>query len=290
MRRMRRWGVWSALAIVAVLFFGTGSAVARDLRIATWNLEWLTLRPAGDRELPRGVVPRTPADFAALRGYARALDADVVAVEEVDGRRPAAEVFPPGRYNLYFTHDPVVQRVGFAVRKDIPVTVNPDVTALRAHDRWLRSGADITIRWQGHVLRLLAVHLKTGCLWSPLTDRRRRACPVLGEQLRTLDGWVAARQAEGVPFAVLGDFNRSFDARDQFSRALARAAPLAFAGQGMESPCWGGERFIDHILVGGPARAWLVPDSLHVLVYRETDREARRQLSDHCPVSVELRP
>ncbi len=289
MRRMRKWAWRGAVAIVLALFFLTG-AEARPLRLATWNLEWLTLRPAGDRALPADVVARKPADFVLLHRYAEALAADVVAMEEVDGDKPAAQVFSPQDYRFYFTHDSVVQRVGFAVRKEIPVTVHADVTALRVHDPWLRSGADITITWEGKQLRLLAVHLKTGCQWSPLSDRERRACPVLGEQLQALETWVAARQAEGVAFAVLGDFNRTFDPRDRFFRGLEQAAPLTVTDRGLASPCWGGERFIDHILLGGPARAWLVRHSLHVLVYRETGRQAKEQLSDHCPVAVELQP
>ena len=51
----------------------------------------------------------------------------------------------------------------------------------------------------------------------------------------------------------------------------------------------GGETFIDHILLGGAARDWLVADSLRVLTYRETGGEWKQRLSDHCPVSVRLR-
>jgi endonuclease/exonuclease/phosphatase family metal-dependent hydrolase len=176
------------------------------------------------------------------------------------------------------------------VRKGLAFTVNADVTSLRADDPWLRSGADITLHWQGRDLRLLAVHLKQGCREARLTDRYRRACPVLGAQLRALAAWVAARQAEGAAFVVLGDFNRWLAPREPFARALERAAPLTIVTEQRASPCWGGERFIDHILLGGPARAWLQRGSLHVLVYRETDAAARQRLSDHCPVSVELVP
>jgi endonuclease/exonuclease/phosphatase family metal-dependent hydrolase len=92
-----------------------------------------------------------------------------------------------------------------------------------------------------------------------------------------------------VAFSVLGDFNRHMDGRDQFWTALGRAAPLTRATEGRSSPCWGGEAFIDHIMLGGTARDWLEPDSLRVLTYRETYAEWKDRLSDHCPVSVRLR-
>lgn len=232
--------------------------------------------------------PRDRADFARLRAYASVLDADVVALEEVDGPRPAALLFPG--YQLDFTHDHVVQRVGFAIRRGLAYTANPDLVGLVPYPtaRYpLRSGADITLDLaDGLHLRLLAVHLKTGCLFDSLRHSHRRACHTLLRQIPALQGWIAARRAEGVPFIVLGDFNRRMDHPEMLQDAMEKAAPLLDATTGRASPCWGGESFIDHIFAGGPARAWMRPSSLRVLVYREHGRVWKNRLSDHCPVSV----
>jgi hypothetical protein len=195
-------------------------------------------------------------------------------------------VFPPERYALHLTADHVVQRVGFAVRRGLAFTANPDLTTLDPPGSRLRSGADITLTWPGGRLRLLAVHLKQGCRQEPLTDPHRRACPVLREQLAALLGWVASRQAEGVPFVLAGDFGRWMDNGDAFWAALQRAGGLVRATEGRSSPCWGGGGFIDHIIAGGAAREWMRPETLRVLVYRETADEWRQRLSGHCPVSV----
>jgi endonuclease/exonuclease/phosphatase family metal-dependent hydrolase len=138
-------------------------------------------------------------------------------------------------------------------------------------------------------LRVLAVHLKTGCFDERLARTTHRACAELREQIVPLQDWIAARHREGVPFAILGDFNRHMDGRDQFWATLRQAAPLTRATEGRASPCWGGEAFIDHILLGGAAREWLQPESLRVLVYREAGGDWKERLSDHCPVSVRLR-
>jgi endonuclease/exonuclease/phosphatase family metal-dependent hydrolase len=262
------------------------TAWAENLKIATWNLNWLTLRPAGDRHLPVDVVPRAPEDFDRLAEYARQLNADVVALEEVDGYAAASRLFPKDAYSIHFTHDHVVQRVGIAVRRGLHYEVNPDLTALAEHH--LRSGADITLHLDSGDLRILAVHLKKGCRDVPLTRARSRACRDLRDQVAPLVDWITARRQEDVPFLILGDFNRWMDRDDSFLAALDRAAPLARATEGHSSPCWGHEAFIDHILAGGPARAWVRPDTLRVMVYRETDRSWQDRLSDHCPVSVRL--
>ena len=119
-------------------------AIGAELKLATWNLEWLT---TNDRDLPADAHPKQPEDIDLLRRYAVELDADVIAVQEVDGPAIAARVFPPDRYSIHLSHDHVVQRVGIVVRRDIPYNVNPDVTGLDlGPGRQLRSGVDITLR------------------------------------------------------------------------------------------------------------------------------------------------
>ena len=273
------------LALLALL---PSAAVAGDLKVTTWNLEWLTTRPPGDPALPADVVPKTAADFAVLKRYAAQLGADVVAMEEVDGPAAASVLFPPDRYALYFTDDDVVQRVGIAVRRGIAVHRNPDLTGLDLYPEarhHLRSGLDLTLDLPSGPLRLLAVHLKTGCQRDNLDTSSRPQCATLRGQLPVLQGWVAQRRREDVPFVMLGDFNRWMGPEDDMLAALRADAPLALADEGHDSPCWGGGRFIDHILAGGAARGWLDPGSLRVLVYRE-GADRKEHLSDHCPVSA----
>lgn len=259
-------------------------ASAADLKVATWNLDWLTARTVGDRELPADVVPRGEEDFSRLAQYAVDLNADLIAIQEVDGFPAASKVFPPGRYSIHMTRDHVVQRVGIVVRRGLKYDVNPDVSALGAHH--LRSGADITLHLGQSDLRVLAVHLKTGCRKQPLPKAHDRACMELRDQVPIVAEWVAERRKEGMAFIVLGDFNRWMDGRDTLLAELRKAAPLARATEGHSSPCWGAENFIDHILAGGAAADWMRPETLKVLVYRETDVAMKDHLSDHCPVSV----
>lgn len=270
------------------LLLGAG-AQAAELKIATWNLNWLTTRPTGSPGLPPDVKSRTPDDFDLLRQYAAELNADVIAVEEVDGRDAAAKVFPLDRYSIHMTRDRVTQRTGLIVRRGLRYEINPDVTAIAGNPvTRLRSGADITLQLPAGKLRLLAVHLKTGCQAQPLSTSTRRSCVELRDQIQPVKDWIAARAADKMPFLILGDFNRWMDGRDQFLAALRQAAPLSRATEGHSSPCWGAETFIDHILAGGPARDWMQTDSLRVLRYRETGPEWKERLSDHCPVSVRL--
>jgi endonuclease/exonuclease/phosphatase family metal-dependent hydrolase len=270
--------------LLILLLLVPGIPRAAELKIATWNLDWLTTRAAGDGGLPADVTPRGADDFDRLAGYARDLKADVVAIEEVDGFSAASKLFPRDAYSIHMTHDHVLQRVGIVVRRGLHYDSNPDVTALAG--KHLRSGADITLHLGSADVRVLAVHLKKGCRDQALAKAKTPSCQELRDQLGPLSEWVSARRQEGSAFIVLGDFNRWMDGKDPFLAALRQAAPLVRATEGHSSPCWGAENFIDHILAGGAAAEWMLPDTLRVMTYRETDPAFKDRLSDHCPVSV----
>ena len=276
-------------AALACLLFAL-PAHATPLKFTTWNLDWLTTRTHAEAGLPSDVHTRNPDDITRLATYATKLNADVIAFQEVDGPQAAARLFDPARYTILTINEPVTQRVGLAVRRPITVTRNPDVTALDvepAAKHPLRDGLDATLTLPGgQPLRILVIHLKTGCQTDALATSTRLQCTLLGRQIPPLAAWAAARQREGTGFLLMGDFNRNLDDPEELGTALAAAAPLTRATAGRANPCWDGEPFIDHILAGGPARAWLLPDSLRVQVFRETGDEWRWRLSDHCPVSV----
>jgi len=277
--------------LIALLTLLALPAVAGDLKIATWNIEWLTTKPAGHPDLPRSLQPRTTEEFARLRAYADRLAADVVALQEVDGPLAAARVFDATRYDFHFPAETDTQRAGFAWRRGLTVTRNPDLMALdlTPNARFLlRRGADITVRdGDAPPIRLLSVHLDGGCAWDPIRQPNSRDCQNLGRQAEILRDWIAARRQDGIAFAILGDFNRRMERNDEFIALLSEAAPLTRATQGFSNPCTsrsGGARpFIDHILLGGPARDWLVRDSFRGIVYVDSRAPIRQPHPDHSP-------
>jgi endonuclease/exonuclease/phosphatase family metal-dependent hydrolase len=285
------------LLLLALLLLASPALAQQEVKLATWNIAWLTLRPTGDRDLPRDIRARTPEDFRLLQGYARRLDADVVALQEIDGEQAAARVFDPATYAIHLTDEDDVQRPGFAVRRTLRFTRNRDLAELDIRAgarRSLRRGADITVELPGgQRLRLLSVHLNAGCREDAF-ENGPPECESLARQAQVIARWADARRREGIAFAILGDFNRRIGPRDDFLAIVEGEPPLARPTAGFSSPCWatarGGWPFIDHILLGAEARDWLVPNSLAVMVYGERDRAFRERLSDHCPVSVRLRP
>jgi endonuclease/exonuclease/phosphatase family metal-dependent hydrolase len=258
-----------------------------ELKLATWNLEWLSSR------LEAGVVKRRQEDYDRLAKYADRLDADIVAFQEVDGEAAARRVFSPERYAFHVAGDRNVQRTGFAYKRDLAVVRHPDYRELDVGG--LRVGADLGVRFANRDLRLLAVHLKSGCFDGPLT-KPSSSCEKLAAQLPKLEAWIDARAADQVPFAVLGDFNRRLFAgpNEPFWAELDDAEPpesdLSSPAMGHGAACWGAKfpHFISHIVLGKSAGLLLKPGSFTEHAYDAADAPKKGVISDHCALSVVL--
>ena len=282
-------------------------APAEWIRIATWNLNLLHWRTDG--ALWRGAAARNEADYRTLARYARSLNADVIALQEVNGPRAAARVFPLRDYSFHFSgrydsrYDDIYN--GFAVRKgrfDRVERRDHEALGLGSNSRYqLRWGVDLTVWRDGRSLRLLNVHLKSRCFAKSLENPRDRHCRKLARQIPPLEAWIDARWREGAPFVVLGDFNRAMDRhgpRDHLWQALDDGDPpglkLHRLPAGQESACWRGtsrhhRHPIDFFVFG--ARAWKRVDeaSLRRMTWTDDDADVRRGLpSDHCPIAVDV--
>ncbi|HMM66242.1 MAG TPA: endonuclease/exonuclease/phosphatase family protein [Dokdonella sp.] len=298
--------IWLSLAGACLLLALAGCApqptriaeAPRPLKIATWNLEHLAESDG------LGCRPRSEADYAALRRYADQLAADVIAFEEVENAAAARRVFPADRYSILMSTRPESgrhgycghgrtdgprirsQNVGFAIRKDVSFVRNRDFRELAVGNPDLRWGVDITLSGS-RPLRLLAVHLKSGCS----SGSENPPCPVLFDQVPVLRKWIAARRAEGTPFAILGDWNRRLALADdpvwmRLNEGLPAGERLVGAAGGRGATC--AVRypdFIDHIVLDPAAAARLAADSFEEFTYGVPEDQ---HPSDHCPVAVTI--
>lgn len=285
-------------ALVWVLAAGTAHAQVppawpgRQLTIASWNLEFLALRDG------EGCRPRTEADYAALRQMVAAIDADVIAFQEVENYAAAERVFDRRRYRLIMERRPganggtcrgapagqqlIPQAVGFAVRRGLHFSAR-ELTALRLGDPNLRSGLEVGLRVRGgRHLRLLGVHLKSGCAGGGTSE----SCATLGRQVQVLERWIDEAARAPYRFVVVGDWNRRLaSVGDTVWAALDDGNPpnadLSLAAGGAMPRCDPlHTSFIDHFALDRRATASLV--SFQEVTF------AGPRLSDHCPVVMRI--
>ncbi|MFT8891074.1 MAG: endonuclease/exonuclease/phosphatase family protein [Acetobacter papayae] len=279
-------------AVLTLLAFHSAEAASptsRSIKLSTWNLEWLLdENTPASRSAPLDIPARIPADYTLLAAFAARLNPDIAAVQEADNPNSLALVFSLTNYAVFTTDDTVLQRTGLAIRAGLSVTRHPDVQALDitppSAPHHLRSGLDMTVHFAHADLRVLVVHLKTGC-WDDPPSQTHHTCPLLVRQFKVLSEWIGERAQAGEAFAIMGDFNRRLNLQDPLFLSLQEKARLDLTTSGYASPCLGGSYFIDHIILGGSAIGWKEPDSLRVMPIPQGHGH---QLSDHCPVSITL--
>ncbi len=256
------------------------------VRLATWNIYWLDVPDKGKSK-------RTEQDYVRLRAYANRLDADLVVLQEIAGVEALALVYPEETHTLVCEDSSKPQKVCAALEKASGLRIEklPDLAALNVSGG-LRQGLDVMIyRGDEPVLRVLGVHLKSGCFSDASSGA---SCDKLTKQIPVLEAWAEARGAEGLPFVMMGDFNRRFSAADSIFQDLDDAEPpssdlMRSIPDGETAPCYDEKypEYIDHVLLS-PALHGRVKASAQ-LVYDEKDFGTfRKKISDHCPVYVDL--
>lgn len=285
-----------SLLLAGIWLCNPAQSQAVELKIASWNMYWLT-------EEGNGNNIRREGDYRHLRQYAKALNADIIALQEVENERAAFRVFGPD-YMYYFAgrNGSAQQRTAILVRKmpGIQIDAVNSYYPLNVGGK-LRQGVDLVLRSGSTRLRLMNVHLKSGCFEADIPSSNDADCAKLAGQLPPLERWVDLRADEPVPFMLLGDFNRRLSVEsgrnypgdlltDLNDKNPTQYANLKIINQGAPK-CWGGrfDAYIDYFLVDPRAAKLVVPGTFNELVYNERSYEdEHKKLSDHCPISMKV--
>jgi endonuclease/exonuclease/phosphatase family metal-dependent hydrolase len=269
------------------------------LRLATGNLETLHAQDGHSTYTgPDPSVTHTATDDERIWCDVRLCDPDILAVQEVDGGAALSRVVDTDVYDMHVDDRPRgeltgQQNTGFAVKRGLTVLRQPDFQALDIRgDGRLRYGTRIDLTQNGQTLQLLSVHLKSGCFENASTSS---ACETLLGQIPVLEGWIDAAAQGPTPFIVLGDVSRRFtQPSDRVWADLGDGEPpnadLTALTQDMPISCRDHTftEFIDHLVVDRRVLPWVDRSSFRQMTYRQADKAVWDQISDHCPVLVEL--
>lgn len=297
MIELRMRNALALLTLFSVISCGDKSEqqihASNTLKIATWNIEHLR----ADEGV--GFRPRNVHDYEQLASIARELNADVIALQEVEDKEAVSKVFPTSEYQFFVSTRqdrfgaPI--RTGFAVRKDLKVWENGEYQYLDVGGRGdLRYGLDITVEIGNKRLRLLSVHLKSQCFESS-DPSVSSDCTVRLKQTEPLENWIDKRAIEDDTFIVLGDFNRRYDIQGEgewqdIDDQNPSGADLMRVTEGRRQHCNDGkyQSFIDHIVFGTKASELMIEDSFDELTFDNVLSSDGKPPSDHCPQSVIL--
>ena len=263
------------------------------IKVATWNIAHL--RDKNDE----GLVKRKDNDYQKLKEIANDLDADIIAVQEIENEDAIKRVFDSNTYNYFINKPSVGNRVrqftGFVVKKDINFTVNPEFSDLNIGNPNLRSGADITLNFDNDKkLRLLSIHLKSRCFTGDLETPRNDSCEKLSEQVPILEKWIDERADEDIPFIVLGDFNRRMNDRDELWNDIDDSIPansdlVRIPDDSVTQDCWKFSEYIDFFVLDKRASQLVDSDSFTgIRIPEDATKSRESKLSDHCPIAIDV--
>ena len=271
------------------------AAVFNEFKVVTWNAEHFAYPRSA------GCKPRTSEDIAAIKAYIAGLDASVIALQEVASKEALRLVFPERDWALVLSaraDSPAYecresgltstqQKVAFAIKKGVSILQVQQNAQLGLQKTGLRFGLVVTVETPLGPTDILNVHLKSGCFVDNYVTSDESACHTLAQQVPVLETWLAAHQASGFPYIVLGDFNHRLASENNYlaSRFASDKYGIDIATQALRGCHPSYPEPIDHILLGGMQSALIAP-SARVYKYENMHEEA--MLSDHCAVSVVL--
>lgn len=299
MSRISERSVSRAAALLAAALTFAGARQAPEpgsqeptITVATWNIAWLGDGHddevlTGNRRDGRHL--RTEEDLDRLRSIVARLDeleVDAVGLQEIENEAAARQLFPEREWDLFVSHrdtDPAwSQRTAIAVRRAAGWAVerHPDVVEWSPLGRD-RHGVDLTLSRGTDRVRVLTVHLESGCAGRPL-DSGGSDCGFLRMQFAVLKGWLYDRREEAVPVVIAGDWN-FFLSRDGEPLPEFPMEPTILPARGSSPACWGGRfpNFVDHV-VGFPAPGGSAALLRFEELLYDADVELRDRLSDHC--------
>ncbi len=270
------------------------------LKVATWNVEHLAV------PITNGCRPRTAEELEGLKQYASSLDADIVALQEVESIAAISQLFPSESWQLFISERPdsesydcrktgnksTQQKVGYAVRKGIEVEKVNSLAEFSLDSRGLRHGLELIFDSEFGEVTMLNVHMKSGCFVDNYTRKDSKSCNKLAKQVKVLDSWIEEKEAEKSPYIILGDFNHRLSARYNHLRR-----EMSTNSNGSESSLvnateeiLGCHQYypapIDHIFLGNMQALNL---DTKPQMHNFANMDPKAMLSDHCALSLELK-
>ncbi len=289
------------LSIIGISTIIQAQNSPNELRIIAWNIEHLAENNG------EGCLDRTESDYQELRDFAATMNADIVALQEVENEAAVARVFPTDEWEIVLSErpnsDPYIcrgsgrtstqQKVAYAIKKGVSYENLGSFEELGLGNPGLRHGLVIKLMDTPEPVELLNVHMKSGCFVNDYAASDRDACETFEEQAPILDGWIEERIQNETGFIVLGDFNHRIvePGNRLWSDLTNMDGSTVELRSSMQNIRGCHPRYpapIDHVVVGSTALDYYKEGSESVFYFTDENMTEDEMLSDHCPVGLDL--
>lgn len=272
----------------------------KPLKLSTWNMEWLSSSPSKQFAQSQ----RTTEDYQALTEHFAMMESDILAFQEVNDKAVLQKVIG-NHYHIVFSDraldryapqrfSGINQFTGWAIKHGVTWQDMPDI--------WLDTNVNSKLRFATYLvihpntkspIHLLSVHLKARCSGA---FHNNRHCRTLKQQGERLNQWINEREAADQAYIILGDFNHNLSyPKDWLWNTITQANRAQLATRQTRAECKVRSRsqpekthrfrsLIDHIIVSESVELSAPAQDVY-----PAQQVLDRQLSDHCPISAQLR-
>lgn len=206
------------------------NSLVNTLKLTTWNIEHLTF--PYDKI---GCRPRSEKEMLELKFYTERLQSDVVALQEMGSVAAIKQLFPQDTWQIFISDRPDSPphncytsdnkshqiKVAVAVRQGIKVKSVTSLPEFGQEYNGSRYAIEMIIGSPLGEIKLLNVHMNSGCYVNDYRESDTRACKSFAGQAPVLDKWIEKQEQSSLPYIVLGDFNhRLAEPNNYFARTL----------------------------------------------------------------------
>ncbi|GAB5466239.1 MAG: endonuclease/exonuclease/phosphatase family protein [Candidatus Kapaibacteriales bacterium] len=248
------------------------------LTIGTYNVAWL-----GDGMDDK--IQRSDADFKNIASIIDALDADILALQEIENVSALRNVVRYlDNYQIQMVDTEAPQDNAFLVKEGITVEELEVYSPINVLLERTRPGLLLSCSKAGFDFKILSVHFKSTSRYDDTPEKKQLSYDLRRKQSAAVNRFNDSLVAEGIyDFAVLGDFNDNPNrGNSQISELKGKLTFLTDSLTSCKNPNWD---MIDHIALGRGLYRKYIENTLFIYNHYSTiSEQAAYKVSDHCPV------
>lgn len=271
------------LLVITSLILLTSCGSNNEITIGTFNIAWLG-DGLDDKE------PRTKDDIRNINQVITAINADILALQEIENSKAIQNIVDTTKYNLFISSFPKEQKTALIISKKIQVLNTYQLDAISLGNEDLRPGLVAYCKHNGYDFFVGSFHFKSTSRYDDTPFKKSRSFDIRKEQslilVDEIKKLILDKKDEDV--ILLGDFNDNPSKNNSNITALENDE-FDFLTSDMMSCKYSIWKSIDHIIVSKPIKNKVVASTLAMIdINTMFDENEAKKVSDHCPIIVKI--
>ena len=271
------------LLVITSLILLTSCGSNNEITIGTFNIAWLG-DGLDDKE------PRTKDDIRNINQVITAINADILALQEIENSKAIQNIVDTMKYNIFISSYPKEQKTALIISKKIQVLNTYQLDAISLGNEDLRPGLVAYCKHNGYDFFVGSFHFKSTSRYDDTPFKKSRSFDIRKEQslilVDEIKKLILDKKDEDV--ILLGDFNDNPSKNNSNITALENDE-FDFLTSDMMSCKYSIWKSIDHIIVSKPIKNKVVASTLAMIdINTMFDENEAKKVSDHCPIIVKI--